>query len=919
MTTNEKRPHKAIWIPLSIWAVIIGAALYFAPQLPSKLQAGNMLSPGTESDFVRKIVLNELDENSSSSLFLAIQAKDILVTDSAYENALTHIKNLIMQINGVDDVTDYWTVKDKRFIGKDGKTTFLVIKTDATSTKIQEDIIPAIRKIKATLPSNFNAHLTGEYPIASDIYYESIQAVNSSDIIAIPIILLVLLIIFRSVVASLVPLGLGLISIVISLAAYYFYAHFFHGDTMAPAIISMLGLGVGIDYSLFIVTRFREELAAGLSQFAAARRTARTAGRAVLFSGITVLVSVASLLIVENPLFRSLAVSMMLVVLVSMLVATTLLPVVLALLGTKINSWPVPFFSQKKERPLGTFWHRWAIAVMKRPILFAILSLVPLLAFAYPVKNLTTGWPNVNLLSAEADSRLGYESMVAQFGEGELQSIDLIAQVNTGTVAGEQNLESLYNLGNEIKKDPSVISVLSFTSLREDLDLAAYKEMYIDAPVKLVTLPLHLGKVGKGLDEAVAGLEKIRAGLNEIITKISSKVGQSPQELAAVSKQFAQISTELTEVSQSLVRSDFASKNSAIKTTAEGARLLKFAADGIESMSDENQAKSIAELKTALQSMADALGQIIPGLSSVSARLNDISKKVAGANLNQAAERGDFGLRLVASSASKHEAQALKMLVNLNGAANIARFRIVPAQGADSEDTKALVHRLRNLNNEFTQTHGTIKVGGISAAMMDYNDQIRWALPRVIGLVMVITFFVMLILLKSILLPIKAIIMNSLSVLAAYGVMVLVFQEGFLSSFLGFTPLGYVGAPTILMLFAVLFGLSMDYEVFLLSRIKEAHDRDGNNSNAVALGLEQTAGIITGAALIMLVVFGTFLVNGIITIKEFGVGLFTAVLLDATLIRIILVPAFMRLFGSWNWWAPKWMLKILNKISVEEK
>jgi len=923
MTPDANQSKKKFIAPLVIWGAIFIAALYFAPKLNEELKAGNMLAPGTESDEVRLLVGKELDGSSDQSLIVVLSAKHLLVEnsdkteDSDYKKALEPLLQQIHHVKGVDGVTTYWDTHDKRFIGKDGKTTFLLLSTKEPANEIQAQLIPDLKVVLARGVQDFTIHLTGEQAIGHDLYYESIEAVSSSDLVAIPIILLVLLIIFRSVIASLVPLGLGMISILVTLAVYYFYAKFFHGDTMAPAVISMLGLGIGIDYSLFIVTRFREELALGLNGQQAAARTSATAGKAVFFSGITVMVSVASLLIVDNPMFRSLAASMIFVVLVSLLVATTLLPTVLGLLGTKVNSWRLPWLGRASTKEKGTFWHRWALAVMRKPILFSLLSLIPLLCFAYPVKYLKTGWPNVNLLSPGSDARQGYELMAKQFGEGELQSIDVIIQVTHGAVAGEQNLDRIHAISAQIRKDPSVSSLLSFVDLKDDLDLPAYKKMYLEDPVQLVNMPAQLGKVGAGLNESVAGLQKIRAGLQEMQDKIKKKNAQTPKNLAAIAKQFKHSSEELASVAALLKKSNFEQADSAAKKTAEGSRLLDAAAQGMQKISDQNLGKDIGALLNGLKEMAAGLDQIIPGLQTLASRLSEVGDKSGHVDLSTIVQRGDFGLRAVAAGGGKQVEHLLRMLVNINGAADIARIRVVPKQGADTEDTKALIQRLRAMGHHVNSDFATIKVGGLAAAMLDYDAQIRWALPRVIGLVMVITFFVMLLLLKSIILPIKAIIMNSLSVLSAYGVMVLVFQDGYLSDFLGFVALGYVGSPTIVMLFAILFGLSMDYEVFLLSRIKEAHDRSGRNEEAVALGLEQTAGIITGAASIMLVVFGTFLVNGIITVKEFGIGLFTAVLLDATLIRIILVPAFMRLFGEWNWWAPKWLMKFLNKIHVE--
>jgi len=248
---------------------------------------------------------------------------------------------------------------------------------------------------------------------------------------------------------------------------------------------------------------------------------------------------------------------------------------------------------------------------------------------------------------------------------------------------------------------------------------------------------------------------------------------------------------------------------------------------------------------------------------------------------------------------------------------NTAIFRVIGRSGPDEVATQELIGRLRETVVPAARAEGlTVHIGGLPAYLVDFNAELTRALPRVMALVLSITFIVLLVLLRSVVLPLKAVLMNALSVAASYGLLTLVFQHGYGAGLIGLEPLGYLESPIILMLFAALFGLSMDYEVFLLSRVKEAYDRTGNNEEAVAEGLEQTAGIITGAAAIMIFVFGAFVFAGLVAMKEFGFGLAVAVALDATLIRIVLAPALMRLMGQWNWWCPKWLLTILPKVGI---
>ncbi|HEY3364272.1 MAG TPA: MMPL family transporter [Symbiobacteriaceae bacterium] len=986
---SKKKIHRIGWGVLVVWVVIIALSAFFAPKLGSVLQAGSSSTPGSESDRAGALMGEELyGADKTEDLLLVISAETVRVADPAFKHEADVLIAEAAKLHGVERISTWWDTGDTRLLGRDERSTFLVVSARVSGDEAEDVLVPALRELAAQAPPGFQVHVTGGAAIGADLVHEAMNAVSKSDLFVVPAVLVILALIFGSLVAGILPLGLGLVSVLVTMALFYFYARVSPTDNTTPAVVSMLGVGVGVDYSLFMVTRFREELAHGRDSWHAMKRTLSTAGKAVAFSGATVIVSVASLLIVNNPLFRSLAIAMMLVVLVAVLVAVTLLPTVLFLLGHRVNSLRIPLPHTKVAASGDGFWRRWAQAVMSRPWLFATVAVVPLLALAYPAAGLNTGWPNVSLLSAKSDARQGYEVLKQQFDEGTMQPISVLVQVKTGTVADAQNLPKIYALTREIKADPAVSGVVSYVSLKDGWDLANYQDLYIDHPAQLADLPGRLSESSSGMAQAVTSLKEIRTGLNTMATRvpdlaaglqsssggtgsIQAGIGQARAGLQQIAAQFSQGARDLEALAQALTQAESLLAQAtndldamqpqskadpkypaiyqnvatargilaggqghpgtavAVQTTATslqtaGAALAQMAGqlsgaeDGLARISGGLTVSSGAVTDTAvsLTKVVDGLDRLIPGLNQAATGLQQAGQEAGQVDLRPVLTRGDFGLRLMMAGGGKAAQDAIPDLVNINRAANVARLMVIPKQGADAPETKALVHRLRTLAPRYTDGLGTILVGGSTAEQLDYNDQIKWALPRVIGLVLLITFVVLLVLLRSILLPLKAIIMNTLSVLAAYGALVLVFEDGFLSGPLGFKPLGYVGSPTIVLLFAVLFGLSMDYEVFLLSRIKEAYDRTGRNEEAVAIGLEQTAGIITGAATIMLVVFATFLVNGMITIKEFGVGLFVAVLLDATLIRIILVPAFMRLMGDWNWWAPAWLLKILPKLEA---
>jgi len=512
-----------------------------------------------------------------------------------------------------------------------------------------------------------------------------------------------------------------------------------------------------------------------------------------------VVASVAGLYVIDNPMIRAIALSMVLVVLVAVLAAVSLLPIGLYALGHRVSALRIPFFGRGKS---AGFWHRWAHGIMRRPWLFVALTVLPLAALSYPGFIMKTGMPNLSMLPPHSESRQGSEVVQQQFDGGLTAPLDLVVQVKSGTVADQSNLPRFYALVEALRLDPAVAAVYSHVSLQEGWDLARYRGIYIDAPAGMAAL-------------------------------------------------------------------------------------------------------------------SGRLGQVIPGLEGMASQLKAVGEQGAGFDLKPALTRGDFGLRLLMAAGGKEAEEAITAMVNMGRGANVARLTVVPNEGSDAPSTRDLVRRLRaETLPQYAGEFDRMLLGGGPAQLVDYSDQMRESMPVVIGVVLLITFVVLLVLLRSVLLPLKAILMNGLSVTAAYGTLALVFERGHGAGLLGFTPLGFVETPVVVLLFAVLFGLSMDYEVFLLSRVKEEYDRTGHNEEAVAAGLEQTAGIITGAATIMVVVFSAFVATGMIFIKEFGFGLAVAVFLDASLIRILLAPAFMRLMGDWNWWAPAWLLKLLPRFDL---
>jgi RND superfamily putative drug exporter len=536
------------------------------------------------------------------------------------------------------------------------------------------------------------------------------EGMPASEIVGIIAAIIVLLIAFGSLIAMGLPILTALIGIAISLTGVGILANVFTTPDFAPQVAAMIGLGVGIDYALFIVTRYREALHRTNNPEASVVEAMTTAGRAVVFAGFTVMVSLLGMLLMGLNFLHGLAVGTSFAVVVAVLAAITLLPALLGFVGFTIDKLKV---GRRKPKTTQGVWHRWARIVQRRPGWIALIGFVVLIVIALPLFSLRLG-------SADASND------------------------KDGTTTHEA-----YNL------------------IAEGFGPGA------NGPILIVADTAQSGAT----DELPALIETLRA---------------------------------------------------------------------------------------------------TPGVAMVT------------------------------------DAQP-----NENGTAAIAT--LFPTTGPQSETTERLVHQLRD-DVVPAATEGTplvVNLGGQTASSVDFSDVIGDRLPIFIGAVLVLSFLLLMLVFRSVLVPLKAVLMNLLSIGAAYGVIVAAFQWGWGGDILGVSA-GPIEAWVPMMLFAIVFGLSMDYEVFLISAIREHYDRNGNdNGQAVADGLESTARVITAAALIMVFVFGSFVVSDVRALKLIGLGLAVAVAIDATIVRIVLVPATMELLGKANWWLPRWLDKILPTINVE--
>ena len=717
MTENLARiSTRRPWVTIALWLAAAVLALGIVDrQLDSALttELGFISTFSEAESWTAKDMLEEAGLAPPLSEAVMVQSETLTVDDPAFRAKVEEVTGALVAI-GPDVVSggfNYYLTGDQRLVSADQKTTIIslqLVGSIAEATENAEQIIHAVDE--ADHGDGFRVFVVGDATIAFENGELSEADLIAGETIGIPIALVILLVLFGALVAALVPIGLALISIFITLALVAIIGNTF-GELVffAQLWITMVGLAVGIDYSLIVVSRFREELAKGLNKEEAVIRAGATANRTVLFSGMTVVVALVGILIIPHTMFFSMALAAILVVIISVLASLTLLPAVLVLLGPRVDFLRLPFSrrgaskeEEGKQRP--GFWEFITHWTMRFPII-SVLVVGGLMVWAsYYYFDINRGFNSVEVFPEDSHTRIGFETLEDKFSFG---------YVNPAKIVIDGNIN-----------DPRVQS-------------------------------------------------------------------------------------------------------------------------------------AIAELGAAIQADPE-LGTFIP----------------------QVGPDGELGLLLV------------------------------PVPGAPSGSAAfGVVERLRDdyIPAAFSGVPATVLVGGLSAEYLDFNGVVSTYTPISFGLILAVSFVLLLIVFRSIVIPIKAIIMNLLSVGTAYGLMVVVFQKGIGAELFGFHQTETIDVWIPLVLFALLFGLSMDYHVFMLSRIRERFDQTHNNAESVAFGLRSTAGLITGAALIMVAVFSGFASGEMVVNQQAGFGLAVAVLLDATLVRGILVPASMQLLGDRNWYMPSWL------------
>ena len=740
------------WWIVAAWVALLVGAVPLAAETSDALRSGGFIRQDLESARSKQL-LHDTIGVPEAAVAVVFHSVTLRAGEPAFEAAALRAVAAIPDAPYVLGIVSHAVSTQQ--VSVDGHTAYDVVTLDLPADD-SPLALPGIRAALVEVPE-LEVGLAGGPAFYGDVQEVSEADLRRSELISLPLAALALLFVFGSVVAAALPLAVGGAAVVTALAAIVLVASATPMSIFVLNLATLLGLGLGVDYSLLMTSRFREELAARDWQGDAVLgdavvedavgATLATAGRAVFFSGLTVLLGLLGLVLFEFMILRSVGIAGAIVVGFAVLAAMTLLPALLAIAGTRLDRLRVRRVraTEAEDGP----WARLANRVMDHPIRVLVPTLGLLLLLGVPFLHVRFNAPDSTILPDHVPSRQAFDRLTDAFGPGPFAPI-VLAVRTAGPATSPGNVALLYEYSRRLAADPRVARVDSLVDVDPRLTLPQYQLLY--------------GSPSGPPDRFVG--EVLAATTNGDLTAITVITPYGPNE-------------------------------------APGREL-------------------VVDL------------------------------------------RADTG-------------------------------PLAPPGGVE------------------------VLVGGGAADVEDVVAGIAADFPRTAAFILVSTYLVLFLLLRSVPLPLKALVMNTLSIAASFGALVWIFQDGNLGAILGTRPLGFVETTQPVILFCVLFGLSMDYEVFLLTRMRESWDRTRDNRVAVAHGLERSGRIVTSAALIVVVVAGSFAFADIVLIKALGLGIAIAVALDATVVRALLVPATMRLLGRWNWWVPRGLAERLPDIAEHER
>jgi RND superfamily putative drug exporter len=896
----------------------------------------------------------------------------------------------------------------------------IVVDFHVSTEDAVKDTVPYLnRTLEEQTSPPVRASQTGLASLLRATIDESVRSTEIAELVAIPFLLLVLLLVFRSPVAAAIPLAFGAVTVTASRGVLALAANSMAIDGSALTVCTMMGLALGVDYALLMVSRFREELETGTAPLEAARMTRRTAGRTTAFAGSTLfLAMLVTLFVMPGNLLLSLAGTAIVVTGISVLVAALVGPALLVVIGQNVNRWRIGGNGD------GEGVMTLVRAALSKPLLAAVLIGIIVLLLAAPVLALKTGPPSATQLPSSNQARKEAELIASAIGPGWEAPFVVAAVSNKGPITEEKSLAALTKWQRRIAEDPGVQAVIGpaqikkkveplkktgndllagrgeadpgqLTTLGNKLGVAAdgvkkLRSGFAKASYGAGLLANGTGRAGGGAEQLEGGIARAASGAEQAVSALgrladgSGKLaeGQRTAQLGAFSvkgasedllsgiegnglerardlraelKQRAAADPSLApqaREAERLVESLAIARNEArrlngqakrlhegeVKLANGGAKLhkgaarLAGAADGLPS--------GLTRLQDGASQLVDGLGRLRGGADTLEERLAEgfqrsqplqtglrranVKVSVSAARVNRKVDSlrrsspgifdsGYFVLSAL-QGAPEEERKRVSGIIDVGNGGQAAQMVVIPRYTFNTPGSTALNTRLKRDAAELAAETGvTTGVTGGAAELIDYTDVITERIPIVIAVITIATFLMLVVILRALLLAAIAVMLNLITVAVAFGVLTLLFNvpDGW--------PLGghtYVDAIGAAGIFGIIFGLSIDYAVFLLMRMREHYENNSSNEEAIVFGLEKTARVITGAAAIMMAVFVAFAGADIATVSQLGVGLTVAVVLDATVIRIVLLPALMLLLGDRVWWLPRSLEKVLPEIDL---
>lgn len=727
------------WLTVICWLLVAIACAIYLPNAGKPFKIENINDPRAEST----IAQNKMEKQfpySGSRIFILYNSNTYTAYDNIFKSEVTKSLTSAKKLPFKHRIISPY--ENENQISKNKHAAYAVIQTDLGSQYLSTyiDKINDIQK-----PEKISMYIGGEPSYIADVHKLSEENLRRGELIALPISLIAMIFVFSGFLPALLTICIGIINVLIIVTILYLLAYQIDLSIFVLNIATMLGLGLSLDYTLLITYRFKEEYLKCFECKKTIVATLGTAGKSVIFSGMIFLISIASLIFFPINILYSMGIGGIVVVIVTILSSTTLLPAALSLFEKYITRTNVNLKKLSSEDTHNGRWYNFSLFIMKYPFTFLIPSIAILLMLGYPFLNVKMNISDAKILPTWTSSHQLLDKFDENFNPDELTPIQVVLTSMNKSILSKNNISAIYDYVRLVSKDPRINRINSIVTIKDKLTKKEYQQIY----------------------------------------------------------------------------------------------------------------------------------------SSSQLPFNEYQKKIFKSMAN--------GKSTIISITSKY-----------------------------SKDDKRNFELVRTLRQQKVGNGISKLVGGNSAVIIDTMNSVYELFVKVTIFISIFTYIMLLLLLRSLILPLKAIIMNFLSLSVCYGMLVFIFQEGHMANLLHFKPLGFTDLNLPILIFFVLFGLSMDYEVFLLTRIKEYYDKTHDNNKSVAFGLERSARIITSAAIILVIVTSSFVTADIVFIKTFGLATALGIAVDASLIRLLLVPTTMTLLGKWNWYLPKWLDRILPQVNIDK-